>query len=61
MPRIYNNEGEPLDYCNGCYEEAEEDAQADGLDCDADHPPYEEEHSPYHCESCGEELTQEDN
>lgn len=28
---------------------------------DVCHPPYEDQHPPYECEICGEELTEEDN
>jgi hypothetical protein len=55
MPRIYNSDNEPLDYCRTCYPFMVPGASAAGWDCDADHPPYDE--AAYNCEECGEALT----
>lgn len=72
MPRIYASNNDPCDYCAECY--PNEDSvtwhrlqnMGDGPDgrgnCfadEADHPDYEDDE--YHCQACGELLTNIDN
>ena len=73
MPRIYNSESEPLDFCRDCWQYLDDEETAaeehggretgpDGRgDCfafDAEHPPYSE--CDYTCEDCNKLLTDKD-
>ena len=71
MPRIYDSQSNPLDFCKRCFPKTEEMAFAlygnlgDGPDdrgnCfgyDDEHPPYEE--TDYRCAACKRRLTGED-
>lgn len=60
MPRIYDEENNALDYCQHCYPEAAKKFANEGLDVgnfDCDHPDYAD--TDYECETCGEELDEE--
>lgn len=62
MPRIYNTDRDPLDYCRECYPEkkaAEIAALGDEADYDAPHPAYEFES--YDCDCCKKPLSGKDN
>jgi hypothetical protein len=71
VPRIYDSQSNPLDFCKPCFP-SEEDAEeeygnvGDGPDgrgnCfgyNDEHPPY--EYEDYVCENCGAELKARDN
>jgi hypothetical protein len=73
MPRIYASNNDPLDFCRDCFPMTEEEAFeeygniGDGPDnrgnCfayEADHPDYEGWPEQYKCETCGGQLTKED-
>lgn len=66
MPRIYNGDSEPIDFCRKCFpsedEAIEEYGEGEGPDgrgnCfgyDCAHPPYWD--TDYVCEKCEEPLT----
>jgi hypothetical protein len=72
MPRIYDSNSGPFDYCIGCFPD-EADAEElhkfavpntanDGRGCcfdhGSDHPPY--DCDDYTCHDCGTTLTEED-
>jgi len=71
MPRIYNSASEPLDFCKECFppeDEATElygnvgdgpDNRGNCFDYDSDHPMY--GGLDYTCETCGKELTDDEN
>jgi hypothetical protein len=71
MPRIYNKEGHPFDYCKFCMlseEQAEIEHNHDkliftpdngGFGYDSEHPEY--EYTEYKCDECEDELTEADN
>lgn len=56
MPRIYNKENEPLDYCKDCFPSNCSPHE----DHDADHPDYESDDI-YFCEECHTKLLSIDN
>jgi len=60
MPRIYDENREPLDYCKKCFSTVKLDALQNELnDVDADHPDYED--TDYTCQICNKPLTRKDN
>lgn len=71
MPRIYDSQSNPLDFCRACFPDEETAARryanrGDGPDgrgnCFGfrdDHPAYEDED--YTCENCGKPLRARDN
>lgn len=68
MPRIYDSESNPVDYCRRCFPKTEAKAYAihgggegpDGRgDCfgyDCEHPPYSDYPDEYECYKCGMSL-----
>jgi len=62
MPRIYDANNNPLDYCYDCFITGKHgfDEDDNTIDFDADHPPYQDTEG-YRCEVCGKLLTEEDN
>jgi hypothetical protein len=76
MPRIYQSDNDPLDFCTDHFpdetaaelEYGDESRTGSGPDgrgnCftyDADHPPYEDDPSMYRCTICHAPLTADDN
>ena len=60
MPRIYNEDRDPLDYCKKCFVTVKLDAlQNPNNDVDAEHPDYDD--TIYTCEICNKKLTLQDN
>ena len=61
MPRIYDADNDPIDLCNKCMPDTQEDAEEEygACDYDCDHPNYGGED--YDCDSCGKRLTDKDN
>lgn len=60
MPRIYDEDRNPIDYCKKCFQTVEIDAlQNEANEVDADHPDYEE--TGYKCTVCKKLLTEKDN
>jgi len=73
MPRIYDSESNPVDYCKPCFPKTEAEAfkkhghEGDGPDgrgnCfgyDADHPDYEDGFMDYRCHTCRRKLKARD-
>jgi len=68
MPRIYDSESNPVDYCRRCFPKTEAKAYAihgggegpdDRGDCfayDAEHPDYADDPDMYRCYVCNKEL-----
>lgn len=71
MPRIYDSESNPLDFCADCFPDEESaeieygqgedgpDGRGNCYSWNAEHPDY--EHEDYCCEECSKPLTCEDN
>ncbi len=59
MPRIYDENNEPFDFCKDCFPDELNFHDGNNNEYNADHPPYEYEE--YTCEECGKKLTAEDN
>ena len=64
MPRIYDPNNTPLDYCRSCFPSGAATKAKYGdvvFDYDADHPAYEGDLGAYGCATCGAALTKPDN
>ena len=62
MPRIYDENNNPLDFCRDCWPKDEATAKqeyGDGIDYDCSHPDYQGEG--YTCDDCGDDLQSRDN
>ena len=71
MPRIYDSQSEPHDFCLRCFPKTEElafkkygnlgdgpDGRGNCFGYDEDHPPYAE--TDYRCQTCNKLLTEKD-
>jgi hypothetical protein len=59
MPRIYDFQRDPIDFCIKCFPEMKTRYNPKTCDINADHPSYND--TDYECEKCHSLLTEKDN
>lgn len=64
MPRIYDADNAPIDFCKDCMPKSEAAAETEfpgQKGYDSEHPPYDDWPGEYQCHECGDELIDIDN
>lgn len=61
MPRIYDVDNNPHDFCNECFPDELDFEDGVNNGYNADHPDYDDNPDIYKCEECEKQLTNLDN